>query len=70
MSDIQVTKIHSKREDIIEVEGLSDRGTAFIDGYAKGEFQVVDSGRIIIRHDDLPGFMKIATKAGLKVEAQ
>jgi hypothetical protein len=68
MNDIQITE-DSKR-GIAHIEGLSDAGIDFIDGYNTGEFQVVDSGRIIIRLRDQPVFTERAAKAGLTVEVE
>jgi hypothetical protein len=50
------------------VEGNTEEGIEFIDAWGSGEFQVIDSGRIVIPADSIPAFVDGAAQVGLTAD--
>lgn len=66
MKDLTFTR--SGELYVTGIDANSEAGVEFVDSILRGSLVVVDSGRVIVKTDDVPGIERDATDAGLTVE--
>lgn len=51
--------------DVAQIEGMTERGIAFVDAWLDSQIVVVDAGRIIVPLVQLGHVREVATRQGL-----
>jgi hypothetical protein len=67
MSDLKLTRDRTGETMVVHVEGLTDDGIDFINGYVDDELYVVDADRIIIPEARVPRLLRWCEAEGLEV---
>jgi hypothetical protein len=70
MADLEITRDRTGEFMVVQVEGVTDAGVEFVDGYCPVgvEFQVIDSGRIIVPEQTAEAIQILARERGLTTE--